>query len=369
VRRVLPLALVLVSASPASAQICPASLNGISESASVSVASNSKTCTIATAGYIKTNTTYKLHVNATAGGTCTTYWRDGSGICQPTATWNRTAIKTFPYINGNPTGVDILANTNVTNYNTCGNGNCTPVNTSNNGSGWSTNSVGTYTYSATHLVGGGTTGTGAQYCNMGGTYNAGNQVTLRALACLPTFFTDAYDNIKHATEGNPQTTEVYIPPDMAPEIDAAFNDAVDGLNTTLAGSSIPVRYHVTYEDCESLGALCVKVSVQNTGTDCAQNATLTGPSSGGHFTVFSDIFISSNWTTAWYDNGFLTRTAAHELTHLLGLKENSCTSSDSVMGTFPSCGASLSNLGQTVNDTTPIANTVYGSFPRTACGS
>src|SRR5262245_56560170 len=111
---------------------CPANVQNLSQQATISATNNAKTCAVTDGGYLKTSTTYRLHVEAAASGTCQTYTRNGAVVCVNDTLFNRTAISAHQDITGNQIGYSVLANNNVQNYTTCGSGSCTPVNTSNN---------------------------------------------------------------------------------------------------------------------------------------------------------------------------------------------------------------------------------------------
>jgi hypothetical protein len=135
--------------------------------------------------YIKTNTSYKLHVNAAVAGSCLTYaWQ---GECIPAFLYKHTAVRTDQTVASHPSTLIVLGALNVQSYNTCinanGTGNCTSAGTLNTGGSWMAPRPGVYVYSADNVAGGGTTGPGQ--CNMTHSYPSANSITLHALACVP----------------------------------------------------------------------------------------------------------------------------------------------------------------------------------------
>jgi hypothetical protein len=374
IRQVGALLFALAVPMRAQAQPCPASIQNLAESATIAVTDQAKTCSAPDQSYVKVNAIYKLHVSASDAGTCQTYVRNGvTGLCDASTLYNRDAWSAHQDITGNATGYTVSAFNHVQSYDTCGNGNCTSINTFSNGSSWFPASAGQYTYTGNHTVGGGSSGSGSQYCNMTATYAAQNQIQLYAVACAPQFNTDQWDNIINAaaaSSGSPNVVSVYIPTALAgTDIDSAAQAAVTAWNTQLSGYSVGLSLSVVYSPCS--GAACINVSVGTPGGPagaCASIALPTNSGSGGELTSASSLVVSSGWTHTWYTNGFLTRTMSHELEHALGLKENTCSSSDSLMGTFSSCGQSMSTTTPTTTDQLPFAKTVYGTGTRLSCG-
>jgi hypothetical protein len=110
---------------------CPPVVSDLSHTATLSVTNPSNTCTATDGDYIKTNTTYKLHVNAAVAGSCQTYtWQGG---CIPAWLYKHTAVRTDQSVTSYASTLTVLGALNVQSYNTCtnanGTGNCTAVGT------------------------------------------------------------------------------------------------------------------------------------------------------------------------------------------------------------------------------------------------
>jgi hypothetical protein len=164
-------------------------------------------------------------------------------------------------------------------------------------------------------------------------------------------------------------TYVYVPPALqGTGLDTAVQNAIASLNTALNNYGVLVNYARTTTECA--GGHCVKMEVATPGDPnaCAEIVTPYTSDSGGQPTSAMTLRIRPDWNSspAW-DNTFLDRTYAHELSHALGLKENECGSSDSIMGIFSSCGQSMSTTTATATDAIPVAQTVYGGGTRNVC--
>jgi hypothetical protein len=361
----------MTAVGAAEAQLCNVVTGNFSQTADISMKSSNASCTVDDGGYIAINTVYKLHVAVTVTGWCQTYVTNGAGQCVASTLYDRTAINSWQYINGGTYGQYIVNGfNNVQNYTTCGNGNCTAYNSSGANSWFSSTLGAVRVYTTDNQTGGGTSGIGPQYCNMGMWFPENQPTTVNVLQCAPQFNIDN-NQIIHFVQGSPGspiTTNVYVPPGLVgTDIDNAVIAAINSLNTDLTTSGVALQFARETVEANCTGAHCVKVRVINTGTDCALTASPHNTSTGD-ITSPVDLSISDAWTHTWYTNGFLTRSVTHELSHPLGLKENACTAANSIMGTFPSCGSSMSTTSQTTNDRVPMGHTTYGGGTRNSCG-
>jgi hypothetical protein len=361
----------IAESTAAEAQTCPAATGDFSQGADLSVRKYGGACTVPNGGYAKVNTIYELHVLVSVNGWCQLYARDGQGQCTPGVPgnyYNRTAVGTNQGITGNPYGYVVYGNTDVQTYNTCGNGNCTPVNTSSNGNLWYPSTEGVYAYTTLNTVGGGTLGSGSQYCNMSGfQFSELHPVVFTVLKCEPKFQgSGASAPIPHiGVPASPDKIQIFLPNTMSslgPALDAAITD----LNTQISGTGI-VFEKVT-STCGS-GPRCISVESASQG-NCGFAAwdstdAITGVMTGG-----LRIQLQNTWATWSADSS--QRTFAHELASLLGLNDYSttaCLVNDAAMQPAFACGPD-EHPSKTVkiDDSLPIIRTVYGGQTRLSCG-
>ena len=240
-------------------------------------------------------------------------------------------------INNGTVGV-VYGSNNTQTYNTCGGTNCTPENTSSSGSSWSAFTPGQYVYSSINTVGGGTVGSGSQYCNMSGfQFSEDHSVTIHAVSCQPQWYRVGNPLV---TVHLPATTVyVNVAPNMWDTMVGANGDgpAVQAANDwtgQLSGTGVSIE--IVDWDC-------------GTGGDCINMQTTTDPMSGcARFdrgaTNFSTGFLESSSTIAFpaatwsgESSSRLRRSVAHELAHALGLNDNAnCSTANSIMATATS---------------------------------
>jgi hypothetical protein len=164
---------------------------------------------------------------------------------------------------------------------------------------------------------------------------------------------------------------VYLPSGMQSVLSVPLTNAINGWNDAVSGTS-PTLSSPTTTNCGT-GATCIQFEEglippdENGVFPCAQR-TATYNSTTGALTS-AKIRMQEGW---WNVNPRrLQRTVAHELGHLLGLKEadSTCAGSNSIMrsGVY-ACDASGVPNTVTLNDSLPVEKGVYGGGSRLSCG-
>lgn len=207
--------LVTVSAhAPAPQLYCPPLPSITTQSAMLKVKKADNACTIADGGYVKTNTSYRLHIAVEITGDCGTSKSECSGLpvvcsCVPSITYIRTLQQSYLRVNGTLRG-SVAANPSndptIQNYDTE-----TSTNTTSAGASWLTLSEGQFLYtSLTNAL--------ATPCNLEPTQFPHDQpVTMHAMACKPEWFTGGSPTVNF--HGPPTGTVTIVVPS------AAFEDA------------------------------------------------------------------------------------------------------------------------------------------------
>ena len=220
-----------------------------------------------------------------------------------------------------------------------------------------------YVYSADNVAGGGTSGSGPQFCNMTHSYPSTNSITLHALTCVPQWRLDG-TKLVHLTNYTAPT--VYVPPSIKDTpLDLAVQAAIAGWNQANAANGIAVTLVRTTDECDGSG--CIRIGALNLGFNCGTiNIPATDETGAPSGPV--DITVHSSYTSQqYYANGSLTQRVSHELGHLFGLTQNACTAAQSVMAQPTSCGAAQELQTPSYTDSHPVANTTYGGGSRNAC--
>lgn len=363
----------ILSQDCASAQTCPVTTGDFSESADLQVRHAATSCVVPDGGFIRMATTYSLDVDANVTGWCHTYIYN-NGQCQASTLYNRTAIGSALKMNGASAGL-VSGNSNVQNYNTCGNGNCTPVNTLSNGPAWSSSTRGSYTYTAISNTGGGTSGNGSQYCNMGINYSENHPVTVNVVGCNPVWYEPGnYNVVAHV----PATSlSLYVPSAMWNKLASTSNSPAQkaAAEWTSALSGVGISVSVVNSSCGT-GADCIEVTTGSVDQGaCANYVHGTPDLQAGAGTGVDQSPGLMTLPTGYgsIDDYRLQRTIAHELGHAFGLNhfvsDTFCTKNTSVMAPVSDC-TSPTGLTATpsLNDTLPTTSSTYGNHEQTSCG-
>jgi hypothetical protein len=385
--RLLCVVVLCLAAFPlnARAQTCNAVIENIGQNYYLSVRAANLSCTVTNGGFVYADRWYRLDIDAQVTGSCKLY--SAPACTTLTDTFLRTAVGTNMYVNALHQGT-VWGNNGVQSYNTCSNANCTAVGTGSQPGYNYPYYAGTYTYTTGSNTGGGTSGNGPTYCNLGGQpgnpdwFSANQPFEYHATWCRPIFnmLTDSNQN---------EIANIHVPA-------TSLSLFVDSTNTTLwnklaadatkpaqvaaaawttALSSKGISVTVVGTDCGT-GTNCIKVDPTWTN-DCA---TLEIPvnSQTGVQTTNATLRLNSLYNS--WPNSRLQRTMAHELGHAFGLGHHPsttgslgyCSVNNSVMSTpvAGDCGNSPSGLAisPTIEDTLPSDKSVYGNGVRAVCG-
>lgn len=156
--------------------------------------------------------------------------------------------------------------------------------------------------------------------------------------------------------------EVYIPGTMS-DLYGPADQAMADWTAALTNTGVSISR--VLQPCGSGGA-CVNVVEGSVASGCAQSETGTSDTNGVA-TSPSTIKLPSAWTTRTGDRN--RRTIAHELGHLLGLGDNSCSSTNSVMGPLACDATTGFSLLPTLTDKLPTTSSTYGNGVQKTCGS
>lgn len=214
----------------------------------------------------------------------------------------------------------------------------------------------------------------------------GADIDIHVLDCRPTFWKDAWGNVKHVAS---ETIKVYVPPGMS-AFNGPLDDAILDWNTvtdTIPGPVGGPHLERVTDDCIDEGATCVRV-IEGTipAQACAEVQMSTNANSGGVPDFATTVKLQTGYQTtgSWRDAqpDRLRRTAAHELSHLYGLfhppldpvdsSNRRCESANdgvSLDNVLTSCLNDIpaSEYALTPNDKVPPTETVYGDNPQTSC--
>jgi hypothetical protein len=151
------------------------------------------------------------------------------------------------------------------------------------------------------------------------------------------------------------------PPD-GPAVNAveAWNDV---LNTT------GVEFEITDVLCGSGGDCIEMQTTTETIAGCADITPSSINQSSGYIDGVSIMrFPASTWSNA--SDSRLQRGVAHELGHVLGLANNTCSNVNTLMGPASSCTSTDTGmaLGPTTSDVLPVVKSTYGNQVRATCG-
>lgn len=367
--------IVLGLAREARSQPCPAVTGDFSQQAVLTMKTQGNSCTIPDGGYVKVNTQVRLHVQSQVTGWCKIYFRNALGFCQQLTIYNRLAANSSLRMDGGATGqYPVLGNQNVQNYNTCSvvGGQCTSVNTLSQGQTWLAHSsygLGPHVYTSVNLTGGGTIGSGAQYCNMSGFQFAENApITVNVLKCEPKFLDYNGQVQRLAPPGGTDKVKVFLDQSTMAGATTALDAAIANLNTNQSAQTGITLERVDV-DCGANGD-CIRVMVVPGQTTCGFTAWGSRDAATGYYTGVLQLRLHPAW--AMFTSTGLQRTFVHELQHLMGLDNYAdapaCGVSDAAMQDDFDCNGTNALTTLTINDILPAAKTSYGGGPRTACG-
>jgi hypothetical protein len=316
------------------------------------------TCTLESGGYIKRQDVgtepekYKIHFAATVTGGCQTRVLQCSPLpckCVNSTYYVRNLLTSEVDRNGALLGY-VAASGTVQHYDTS-----VPTGTLQAGWKWKPLSEGKFTF--TSII-----KTNATQCGLSPTQSPGTPFVTNVVKCKPYYNTDpaAPERTIHLPQG---PIQIYVPPSMPDLVsiaDAVANDYTVGL----AGTGISVTR--TTSPCS--GGTCVNVNIGDSTGGCTR-WTAQWDTQGT--VVQSEMIYPATYSE--YDPTANRRYMAHELGHLLGLNESEqpdCFANHSIMSSSDPCGIAYTSAAQspTPSDFLPIANSVYGTLPRLACG-
>lgn len=355
------IALLCIAVSPreAEAQCTPITNGPISQAATLSVKTTDATCTLENGGYVKDSTTYKLHLSADVTGTCTSrVYQYPPGVCVNSTIYTRTIGTSSQNVDSTLVAYVVVNPSNTTTiqtYDTTG-----PTNTLSTGASWSTQTLGTHTYTSS-------TNANATPCNITPTSFAQSQAfTMNVLHCQPFFYDHQTPPVIMGHFG-PNTISVYLD---TPDLTSYLSNAISAWNTALSGTG--VSFSAVSSPCTSNPTTCLTVTTGTPPggrcgtTDSVRNATTGVIQSGAVITI------NSNWNAVPYSTAGLNRLFTHEIGHVLGLFDAAsaptCAISDAVLQPDFDCTASSLVYAPTTNDFLPISKTVYGGGTHSSCG-
>jgi hypothetical protein len=316
------------------------------------------TCTLASGGYIKKQNTgtdaakYKVHFVATVTGGCQARVAQCSPLpcqCIDSTYYVRNLGTSQVQRNGAVLGNVAVLNSTVQHYDTF-----VPTGTGQQGWSWKPTTEGKFTYTSTIR-------TNATVCGLTPTESAGTPFVANVVKCRPYYQTDPTDPTE--TIRLPQGPILIHVPGGQSDLVSAANAVAADYTSGLAGTGITV----TRTDTPCSGGNCVNVITGDTGPACAR--WLGEWNSQGVITESTVIYPTNHG----YASSTVRRYMAHELGHLLGLDDSEqadCFASSSIMSSGDPCGTEYTGdaLSPQPSDFLPIANSVYGTLPRTVCG-
>ncbi len=165
-----------------------------------------------------------------------------------------------------------------------------------------------------------------------------------------------------------QEIKVYIPATMSilygtPENPGPADRALADWNVALAGTG--VTFKMVPQSCGS-GADCVSFAEGTVAQGCAQ-VEAGSSSPDGTANAASTVRLPSAFRTRTPERN--RRTVAHELGHLLGLNDNSCTGPNSIMGPLACDATTGFTLSPTTTDTLPTTSSTYGNHVQKVCSA
>jgi hypothetical protein len=340
------------------AQSCPHIPSGGGEDLTPFMTKSDGSCTVEDGSYVRTWTTYKLHVVAEAYGQCTMRGSDCSPLpctCVTTGTQLR-----------RPAGVGIrLYNTHPLSPFSIGpiypNDNSLQLwdsrvtgQTSPPGRTWSTGStLGQATLRFTEVI-------ITTACEISPSEKVVER-TAYVLQCEPQFL-----DTHLAVPTPPDKVQIYLDPSTMSSATIPLEEAIQNWNDNLTGTGM--NFERTGTDCGT-GPRCIKV-VPASISSCGFAAWSSDPKTGlltGHL----QIQLHPDWAT--FSAASLRRTFVHEIGHFLGLDNygpaSGCGVDDAMMRDDFVCGPSSSpGVSLTGSDALPAAKSTYGGGPKTACG-
>jgi hypothetical protein len=346
------------------AQSCPHIPAGGGEDLQAFITKADGSCTVENGSYVRSWTSYKLHVLAEANGQCTTRKLQCSPspcVCVTIETQLR-----------KPSGVGILLyNLHPLSPFSIGpiypNDNSlqqwdsrVPGQTSPPGRTWSTyGTLGEATLRFTEII-------YTTACNILPNEKV-IEKTAYVLQCEPRLLNDN-GNVPHlAPPPPPDKVEVYLDPATMSTAATPLDEAILDWKNLLGGTG--VVFERTGTDCGS-GPHCIRVAVGPISS-CGFASWDPPDPNTGLWTGGLLVELHSSWST--FSPASLRRTFVHELGHFLGLDNytsaTGCGVDDAIMRDDFVCGPTASpGVAITGGDALPVVKSTYGGGTKTTCG-
>lgn len=353
------------------AQSCPHIPSGGGEDVQAFITKADGSCTVENGSYVRSWTSYRVHVLAEAYGQCTTR----AAQCSPLPC---TCVTTGTQLR-RPTGVGILLynahplspfsigpiypnDSSLQQWDSRVPGQTTPE-----GRNWNPYStLGEAKFRFTETI-------NTTACNILPSSKVIER-TAYVLACKPEWFTGGTPTVNFHGPPSGDIKIVVPSPDFEEARGPAAAAAADWAQAL--GRNISVQ--PGYNSCASDDPLCIQLKNDH-GTQpgdppgCASLGTATYNPTTGVWAGSTSVRFLPNWTGGHPDN--LRKTVAHELGHYFGLwnrLDASCSTANTIMSSgncySPDPPPSGTALGPTPEDALPLLKSTYGDEVRNTCG-